>query len=96
MEAPRCINETAARNVAQACEAARGVPNWGQIPGRGRRRMMDGVLRVLIVALGLLFIWWLRGPAGQRSRPARRERNEARAHEAHVDTQVGSPTTYRE
>jgi hypothetical protein len=49
--------------------------------------MIDGVLRILIVALGLLLIWWLCGPAGQRARPARREGSEAAESEAHVDAQ---------
>ena len=47
--------------------------------------MMEGLLRILVVALGLLFIWWLCGPAGQRGRSARREGSEARESEAHVD-----------
>jgi hypothetical protein len=47
--------------------------------------MMEGVLRVLVVALGLLFIWWLCGPAGQPDRSARRDGSEAREGEAHVD-----------
>ena len=46
--------------------------------------MMEGILRVLVVALGLLFIWWLCGPAVQRDRPARRE-GEALESEARVD-----------
>lgn len=49
--------------------------------------MIDGLLRILIVALGLLFVWWLCGPAGQRGGSARREGNEARESEAHVDAQ---------
>ena len=49
--------------------------------------MMDGVLRALIVALGLLVIWWLCGPAGHRGRSARQEGNEARESEARVDAQ---------
>lgn len=47
--------------------------------------MMEGLLRVLVVALGLLFIWWLCGPAAQRDRPARREGSEVPESEAHVD-----------
>jgi hypothetical protein len=47
--------------------------------------MMEGLLRVLVVALGLLCIWWLCGPAGQRDRSARREGREERESEAHVD-----------
>jgi hypothetical protein len=33
--------------------------------------MIDGVLRVLVVAVGLLLIWWLCGPAAQGDRPGR-------------------------
>jgi hypothetical protein len=49
--------------------------------------MMDGVLRILIVALGLLFIWWLCGPTGPRARSARQEGSEARESEVHLDAQ---------
>lgn len=37
--------------------------------------MMEGLLRILVVALGLLLIWWLCGPI----EPARREGSGARA-----------------
>ena len=47
--------------------------------------MTEGVLRVLVVTLGLLFIWWLCGPSGQSDRLARREDSEARESEAQVD-----------
>lgn len=46
---------------------------------------MEGLLGILVVVLGPLFIWWLCGPAGPRARPVRREGNEARESEAHVD-----------
>ena len=49
--------------------------------------MIDGVLRILVIALGLLFIWWLCGPVGQRARPARQEGSEARESGAQVDAQ---------
>ena len=45
---------------------------------------MDGLLRILVVSLGLLIIWWLCGPAG-RDRSARRQGSETRESEAHVD-----------
>lgn len=47
--------------------------------------MMEGLLRILVVALGLLFIWWLCGPAVQRDRSARRDGSEVPESEAHVD-----------
>jgi hypothetical protein len=49
--------------------------------------MLDGVLRILVVSLGLLFIWWLCGPPGQRGRVARRQGSEVSESEAHVDAQ---------
>ena len=49
--------------------------------------MIDGVLRILVVAVGLLFIWWLCGPAAQGDRPARREGDDAREGDARVDVQ---------
>lgn len=49
--------------------------------------MIDGVLRILIIALGLLFIWWLCGPAGQRARLGRQEGSEAGESEARIDGQ---------
>ena len=49
--------------------------------------MIDGVLRILVITLGLLFIWWLCGPVGQRDRPVRRERDETRERDARVDAQ---------
>jgi len=49
--------------------------------------MIDGVLRILVIALGLLFIWWLCGPGGQRARPGRPEGSEAGESEARVDAQ---------
>ena len=47
--------------------------------------MIDGVLRILIIAVGLLIIWWLFGPAGERDRLARREGDEAGDRDARVD-----------
>ena len=47
--------------------------------------MMEGLLRILIVSLGLLVIWWLCGPAGQRDRPARRQGSEIEEGRAPVD-----------
>jgi hypothetical protein len=47
--------------------------------------MMEGLVRILVVALGLLFIWWLCGPAAQRDRPARREGEAPEGDAAHVD-----------
>jgi hypothetical protein len=49
--------------------------------------MIDGILRILVVSLGLLIIWWLCGPAGQRDRSARLAGSEAREGKAHVDAQ---------
>jgi hypothetical protein len=49
--------------------------------------MIDGVLRILVIALGLLVIWWLCGPVGQRDRPVGRERDETRERDARVDAQ---------
>ncbi len=46
---------------------------------------MEGVLRILVVALGLLFIWWLCGPAVQRDRSARRDGSEVPESEARVE-----------
>ena len=46
---------------------------------------MEGLLRILVIALGLLLIWWLCGPAGPRDRSVRREGSEARESEAPVD-----------
>jgi hypothetical protein len=43
---------------------------------------MEGLLRILVVALGLLVIWWLCGPTAQRDRPVRREASEASESEA--------------
>jgi hypothetical protein len=42
---------------------------------------MDGILSVLAVAVGLLIIVWLCGPAG-RGRPARHERDQAAGDDA--------------
>ncbi len=47
--------------------------------------MLDGVLRILVVLVGLLSIGWLCGPAGQRAGPARQEGSEARESGAQVD-----------
>jgi hypothetical protein len=47
--------------------------------------MIDGVLRVLVVAVGLLLIWWLCGPAAQGDRAARREGDDAQEGDARVD-----------
>ena len=49
--------------------------------------MIDGALRILVIAMGVPFIWWLCGPVGQRDRPGRRERDETRERDARVDTQ---------
>ena len=49
--------------------------------------MIDGVLRILVTALGLLIIWWLCGPADQRARLARQDGREAGARQARVDGQ---------
>jgi hypothetical protein len=49
--------------------------------------MIDGVLRTLVIAVGLLVIWWLCGPAGQRDRPVSREGDESRESDARVDAQ---------
>lgn len=46
---------------------------------------MEGLLRILVVALGLLVIWWLCGPAGQRDRSAHGEGSEVPESEGHVD-----------
>ena len=48
---------------------------------------MEGLLRILVVALGLLVIWWLCGPVGQRDRAARREGSETPESEARVEAQ---------
>ena len=48
---------------------------------------MDGVLRILVVSLGLLVIWWLCGPVGQRGQSARLEASETPEGEVHVDAQ---------
>lgn len=47
--------------------------------------MIDGVLRILVTALGLLIIWWLCGPADQRARLARQDGREAGESQARVD-----------
>jgi hypothetical protein len=65
-----------------------------QIP-RGERRiegveefpMIDGVLRISLIALGLLLIWWLCGPADQRARLGRQEGSEAAEGKARLDGQ---------
>jgi len=49
--------------------------------------MIDGVLRILIVSVGLLLIWWLCGPTGSRGRAGRQEEGEVRGGDVHVDTQ---------
>ena len=46
---------------------------------------MDGALGILVVLLGLLFIGWLCGPAGQGGWPAPHKGSEAREGEAHVE-----------
>jgi hypothetical protein len=35
--------------------------------------MIDGVLRILVVAVGLLLIWWLCGPTARSTDDAGRE-----------------------
>jgi hypothetical protein len=52
---------------------------------------MDGVLGILVVLLGLLFIGWLCGPAGQGGWPASHKGSEAREGEAHVEAQGRPP-----
>jgi hypothetical protein len=49
--------------------------------------MIDGVLRILVIALGLLIVWWLCGPVGQRARLVRQDGSEASESEARVDGQ---------
>ncbi len=46
---------------------------------------MDGVLGILVVLLGLLFIGWLCGPVRQGGGAV--AHNEAREDEAHVEAQ---------
>jgi hypothetical protein len=48
---------------------------------------MDGVLGILVVLLGLLFIGWLCGPARQGGHKV----SEAREDEAHVEAQGRPP-----
>ena len=52
---------------------------------------MDGVLGILVVLLGLLFIGWLCGPAGQGAGPAPYKGSEAREGEAHAEAQGRPP-----
>ena len=47
--------------------------------------MIDGVVRTLVIAVGLLVIWWLCGRAGQRD--LSREGDESRESDARVDAQ---------
>ena len=49
--------------------------------------MIDGLLRILVIALGLLVIWWLCGPADQRARLARQDGREAGESQPRVDGQ---------
>jgi hypothetical protein len=53
----------------------------------GESLMIDGVLRILIIALGLLVIWWLCGPADQRARLTRQDGREAGESQPRVDGQ---------
>lgn len=46
---------------------------------------MDGLLGILVIALGLLLIWWLCDPTVPRNRSVRREGSEARESETPVD-----------
>ena len=52
---------------------------------------MDGVLGILVVLLGLLFIGWLCGPARQGGGSAPHKGSEAREGEAHVEAQRRPP-----
>ena len=52
---------------------------------------MDGVLGILVVLLGLLFIGWLCGPAGQGAGPAPHKGSEVREGEARVEAQGRPP-----
>jgi hypothetical protein len=52
---------------------------------------MDGVLGILVVLLGLLFIGWLCGPARQGGRPVAHKGSEAREDEAHVEVRGRPP-----
>jgi len=52
---------------------------------------MDGALGILVVLLGLLFIGWLCGPAGQGDGPAPHKGSEAREGEAHLEAQGRPP-----
>ena len=47
--------------------------------------MIDGVFRILVIALGLLVIWWLCGPADQRARLASQNDREPGERKAGVD-----------
>jgi hypothetical protein len=49
--------------------------------------MIDGVFRILVIALGLLVIWWLCGPPDQRARLARQDGREAGESQPRVDGQ---------
>ena len=49
--------------------------------------MIDGVFRILVIALGLLVIWWLCGPADQRARLTRQDGREAGESQPRVDGQ---------
>lgn len=49
--------------------------------------MIDGLIRILVIALGLLVIWWLCGPADQRARLARQDGREAGERQTRVDGQ---------
>jgi hypothetical protein len=66
-----------------------GQIQWGE--GRSdhveESPMIDGVLRILVIALGLLVIWWLCGPADQRARLARQDGREAGESQPRVDGQ---------
>ena len=52
---------------------------------------MDGVLGILVVLLGLLFIGWLCGPARQGGGPVAHKVSGAREDEARVEAQGRPP-----